>query len=315
MTVPYYHNTALEKWVHDLLERRKPDRVFIYSSAMAQYVRSSDYPSLHRIMDFVDVDSEKWFDYAKKMRWPKNWLLRREGRTLRQFECAVAAEVNRSLLCTAAEAELFRSLAQGAANRVSYVSNGVDCDYFSPDRDYPDPYGLTGPTLVFTGAMDYWANVDAVTFFANLVLPLVRKRVPDARFFIVGSNPTSEVRALANGSEILVTGRVPDVRPYLAHARVVVAPLRIARGIQNKVLEGMAMGKIVVASPQAMEGINAEPAREILVADGAEAFANSVCRAVAGDLGVEIGRHARERIVADWDWSASLRNLCAFVDA
>ncbi|HUN51436.1 MAG TPA: glycosyltransferase, partial [Candidatus Sulfotelmatobacter sp.] len=218
-------------------------------------------------------------------------------------------------LCSAAEADLFRSLAADAGGRVGYVPNGVDCDYFSPERDYPNPFEAPGPRLVFTGAMDYWANVDAVSFFAAAVLPLVRRRLPDARFYIVGSNPTAEVAALADGSSVLVTGRVPDVRPYLAHADVVVAPLRIARGIQNKVLEGMAMGKAVVASPQAMEGIDAAAAREVLVADGPEALAEAVCRAVDHEAGAALGRHARQRIVADWDWSASLKRLGAFVDA
>jgi sugar transferase (PEP-CTERM/EpsH1 system associated) len=314
MTVPYYRDGTLDAWVRDLVGRRNLDRAFIFSSAMAQYVGRREYPTLRRIMDFVDVDSEKWFDYAKKMRWPKSWIFRREGRTLRQFERAVAAEVDQILLCTAAEADLFRSFAPGVAARVNYVPNGVDCDYFSPDREYPNPYDAAGPVLVFTGAMDYWANVDAVTFFAGHVLPLVRKRLSGARFYIVGSNPTSEVRALANGSDVVVAGRVPDVRPYLAYARVVVAPLRIARGIQNKVLEGMAMGKVVVASPQAMEGIDAEAMREILIADGAEAFAESVCRAAAGDADPQIGRNARNRIVADWDWSTSLGKLATFVD-
>jgi sugar transferase (PEP-CTERM/EpsH1 system associated) len=271
--------------------------------------------ALHRIMDFVDVDSEKWSDYARRMSWPRSWIYRREGRLLRRWERQVAATFDRVLLCTSTEADLFRGIAPDSTARVNHVPNGVDCEYFSPERDYPNPYDAGQTVFAFTGAMDYWANVDAVQFFVASVLPQLRQRVPDVCFVIVGSNPTAEVEALANGSDVIVTGRVPDVRPYVAHARAIVVPLRIARGIQNKVLEGMAMAKPLVVSSQALEGIKAEVGSEILIADNASSFADALCLLVSGSAEADLGANARKRVLGEWEWSASLRQLGAFVDA
>lgn len=157
--------------------------------------------------------------------------------------------------------------------------------------------------------MDYWPNVDAVTWFAREVLPRVRKEVPRARFYVVGSRPGNAVQALA-GEDVVVTGRVPDVRPYLAHAVVVVAPLRIARGIQNKVLEGMAMGKAVVATPQALEGIAAQPGQEVCVAEDAQAQADLVLRLIRDSAeSRDIGSAARKLVATSYTWAPNLARL------
>jgi glycosyltransferase involved in cell wall biosynthesis len=164
--------------------------------------------------------------------------------------------------------------------------------------------------VVFTGAMDYWANVDAVCWFAEAVWPALSAAHPAAVFYIVGARPEARVRALAGLPRVVVTGAVADVRPYLAHARLAVAPLRIARGIQNKVLEAMAMARATVVSPQALEGIAARPGEEVAVADGAGEFLSRCAALLADPARAEVlGRRARARVLADYGWDAHLARL------
>ena len=179
------------------------------------------------------------------------------------YDREVAARADASLLVSDAEAELFRRLAPESAAKIHAVANGIDCDYFSPAHTFERPFKPAGPAYVFTGTMDYRPNVGAVVWFANEIFPRIRAEQAGATFTIVGSKPAKEVAALENRDGITVTGRVADVRPYLAHADVVVAPMRIARGIQNKILEGMAMAKPVVPAtpaPEVPSGANALPA-------------------------------------------------------
>jgi glycosyltransferase involved in cell wall biosynthesis len=163
--------------------------------------------------------------------------------------------------------------------------------------------------------MDYWPNIDAVIHFSRAILPQLRQHIPDVSFCVVGSNPKPEVEALRADMGVVVTGRVPDVRPYIAHARAIVAPLRMGRGIQNKVLEGMAMAKPVVASPEAVTGINAKVGTEILVADGPVQFGDAIRKAIDVKAGAELGKNARLRVLADHDWSTSLNQLGAALNA
>ena len=162
--------------------------------------------------------------------------------------------------------------------------------------------------------MDYWPNRDAVIWFAREVLPLLRTRGVAVQFVIVGSNPAADVRQLAQDDDVIVTGRVPDVRPYLAHADVVVAPLRLARGVQNKVLEAMAMARSLVVTPQALEGIDADPGTHLQVADSADAFARSVAALLRDPAAAGMGRRARARVVQSYGWAGNLAQLDAIVD-
>jgi sugar transferase (PEP-CTERM/EpsH1 system associated) len=219
-----------------------------------------------------------------------------------------------SLFVSPAETQLFASLAPEAADRLHAVNNGVDTDYFSPERPYENPFPAGTRALVFTGAMDYWPNIDAVTGFAATLMPRIRSSFPDASFWIVGSNPSVAVRELASQPGINVTGRVPDVRPYLAHAAAVVAPLRIARGIQNKVLEAMAMARAVIATPQAAEGIEAQPGRDLLVPPTPEAFIEAVAQALRGDAQAAMGAQARSYVLATYHWQKSLYKLDLILD-
>ncbi len=204
-----------------------------------------------------------------------------------------------------AEAELFTRLVPGCAGAIRGVSNGVDHRYFDPALHHAPVFDVTLPTYVFTGTMDYPPNVDAVTWFATEILPAIRRTVPAAQFYIVGSNPTPDVQRLARTPGVFVTGRVPDVRPYVAHATAGVAPMRIARGIQNKVLEAMALARPVVLTPDALEGIDAEPGRDVILADTADRFAAACRRLAAGDVD-GIGAAARRCVLRHFDWAVTL---------
>jgi sugar transferase (PEP-CTERM/EpsH1 system associated) len=215
---------------------------------------------------------------------------------------------------TVAEADLFRAKAPECAARVWSAQNGVDTAYFAPDAARATPFAADEDAIVFTGAMDYWPNVDAVCWFAHEVLPAIRAARPQAHFHIVGMQPAPTVQALARLPGVTVVGRVPDVRPYLQHARVVVAPLRVARGIQNKVLEAMAMGRPVVVSASAAEGLTAVAGVELDVAEDAGSFAARTIQAMEEERGAALGAAARTRAVADYDWAANLAPFARLLD-
>jgi sugar transferase (PEP-CTERM/EpsH1 system associated) len=303
LSLDYYRDAALARWVDQTVAAHKIERVLTFSSAMAQYAEK--YPQARRVVDFCDVDSDKWRQYADKKSWPMSWLYRHEARQLLDYERRVARESDASLFVSAPEADLFRQLAPESDSKIGFFNNGVDTDYFSPDLAHASPYGAGERALVFTGAMDYWPNVDAVQWFADEVFPQLQVRVPELRFYIVGSRPAPAVQALAQKSGVVVTGTVPDVRPYIAHAQVAVAPLRIARGIQNKVLEAMAMATPVVVSPQALEGIDAVPGTELVLADGADAFVTAVTDLLARQEN-PMGRAARAKVERQYSWPSNL---------
>lgn len=311
LTLPYYRNAGLQHWVNDLLANHPVKRILVFSSAMAQYVIHAD--DMQRVIDFVDIDSDKWQQYAESKRWPLSWLYRREGKLLLRYEREVAKEFDTSLFVSREEAALFKQFSPESAKKTGYFSNGVDTDYFSPEREYPNPYPEGEQALVFTGAMDYWPNVDAVRWFAEETFPAVHSALPQTRFYIVGSRPTAVVCELARLPGVTVTGTVADIRPYLAHARLAVAPLRIARGLQNKVLEAMAMAKTVVASPQAAEGIQAAQGNELHVAANAEEFGQKILTLLAEKMCDKMGKAARARILADYDWDSCLAQVDALL--
>lgn len=307
LSLPYYRDKGLADWVRGAAQRERIRQAVAFSGPMAQYFDSLQLDQA--IVDFCDVDSAKWSQYAVGRPWPLSWLYRREGARLLTFERKAAGAADRSLFVTEAEAALFQRAAPEVAQKVAVMQNGVDAHYFSPDTGFDSPYAPGGPIVLFTGAMDYWPNIDAVSWFAKSILPLVRARFGDVRFWIVGMNPSPAVLELA-GEGVTVTGTVPDVRPYLAHANVVVAPLRIARGIQNKVLEAMAMARPVVLSAAPAVGLAARDGRECLVADGEDAFADGVVQLLAdADRGQAMGQAARECVLGNYSWQAHLSLL------
>ncbi|CAN5395278.1 TIGR03087 family PEP-CTERM/XrtA system glycosyltransferase [soil metagenome] len=307
LTNRYYQDAGLARWVAQTAAEQALDASVVFSSSMAQYAQA--LPAVPMLVDFVDLDSAKWTQYAEQHRWPMSWIYRREGERLLGFERTVASQAQRSFFVTENETALFRERAPECAGSVEAMNNGVDATYFAPDANRESPFPQDVIPLVFTGAMDYWPNVDAVTWFAQESLPALRAVWPRLRFFIVGRAPTAAVQALASDA-VVVTGTVPDVRPYLQHAAAVVAPLRLARGIQNKILEAMAMARPVVASQSCAESIDATAGIEFLAAASADEFASQVGELLkAGERADQIGQAGRQRVLARYSWDAHLSGI------
>lgn len=310
LSATFYHDRGLAAWVRRTLRKIEPEAVFVCSSNMAPYVLGRTAKAKVALCDLADVDSEKWRAYADTGRGPMRHVHRREWRRVAALEGRIARELDWSTFVSAEEAALFRTQRPAEAGKIRAVPSGVDFAYFDPAIAQDPPYPTDRLNFVFTGTMDYPPNVDAVRWFARDILPIMRRSAP-ANFHIVGSSPSAEVRALA-GDGIFVTGRVPDVRPYVAHATAAVAPMRIARGIQNKVLEAMAMGRPVVVTPDALEGIDAVPGRDLLLGDGAEAFA-ARCLESARPESAAIGAAARHLIERSYSWAGRLRGFDALL--
>jgi sugar transferase (PEP-CTERM/EpsH1 system associated) len=261
------------------------DRILVYCSSMAQYSGLGRLKDCSCITDLVDVDSQKWFDYATSARLPFRWLYQLEGRRVRRLEQELADRSQAVTVVSDAEADLLRTFCPGA--NVQTVPNGVDLDRFSAgfesggnDRQREVP---ATQECVFIGALDYRANVDGVTWFCREVWPAVHARFPQARFRLVGRRPTPQLQRLARLPGIDLVGEVSDVQPYLTRARLVVVPLRIARGIQNKVLEALAAGKPVIASPQALEGLDLVAGEQAYRADTASEWVHSITTLLTSD--------------------------------
>lgn len=283
LSLPYYRNAKLQEWVDSICGSHKIDTVMVLSGAMAQYVSRHLNDDNRSVLDLEDVDSDKWQLLAKEHGWLLGWVLNRESVRLLHFERAMAQKFDITLFVSRKEAELFKSKAPEVAQKTRFRTQGVDSNYFDPSHEYENPYGENAKVLVFTGAMDYWPNSDAAIWFAKKVIPKIRLEVPSVRFYIVGMNPTRKVRALARDPSIIVTGGVPDVRPYLAHATAAALPLRIARGIQNKMLEAMAMKKPILATPNAIYGIELCPGFSPLVSATAEGLAEKAISLLNSD--------------------------------
>jgi sugar transferase (PEP-CTERM/EpsH1 system associated) len=305
LSLPYYQNAEVQAWINARVEEHNISHLLVFSAAMAQYVLAPDLPFERRVIDFVDIDSDKWQQYALQKRWPMSWLYRREGELLLNYEREVARQFDAGLFVSSTEAAMFRELAPESAHKVGFYNNGVNSAYFAPDEALPNPYAEEERVLVFTGAMDYWPNIDAVTRFAREIFPQMREREPALHFYIVGSSPTSGVTQLASLPGVTVTGRVEDVRPYLQYALAAVAPMHIARGVQNKVLEAMAMEKPVIVSSKGLEGIDALHGEHVLLADTAAEYV-ACLQQVLDDVHPKMGQHARQRISRHFNWDENL---------
>ncbi len=300
----FYRYRAVQRRVDELLQQHAIGDVFCFSSPTAQYV--DRYPRLRRYMDFVDMDSYKWRQYRETHRPPLSWLFGAEYRRLLARERQVAATFRASWFVTPEERALFLAESGAAQATCGYFRNGVDRTYFDPGLEFASPYAPGERVIVFTGAMDYHANVDAVCWFADEVFPALRERSPALTFCIVGQRPAPRVQALARRVGVQVTGRVADVRPYLRHAALAVAPMHIARGLQNKVLEALAMGRTVVCSPQALEGLAGDALLGQLQATGPDEFVACCERYLATPLPAA---GAVAYVAAHYDWERNLAVL------
>jgi len=299
VTEGYFASRAMRRLLAEETAREPFGLVFAYCTSALPYAVA--VPAARRVIDLVDVDSAKWAAYAESARWPKSWLFRREAAGVRALERRAAAEFDAALLVSPAEV----AVADGPADKLIAISNGVDLDYFAPAGAPSQP-----PSVVFTGQMDYRPNVEGVCWFVQRVWPGLRQAAPELTFQIVGRSPAKAVQDLAAQPGVIVTGAVPDVRPYLSAATAAVVPLRIARGIQNKVLEAMAMGRAVVASPAALAGLDVHAGRELLQADAPDQWRDHIV-ALLREPGRRdgLGAAARACVAARYTWSARLEPL------
>ena len=310
LSLGYYRDAGMKAWVADTIASQKIDATVVFSSAMAQYALPTGAAGGSTLLvDFVDVDSAKWAQYAGQHHWPMSWVYEREGRCLLAYERALAQRARRSFFVTDSEAALFLRLAPECRQVVQTMGNGVDARFFSPDPARLTPFEGDQQAVVFTGAMDYWPNIDAVTWFAANVVPLLRQSWPRLCFYIVGRSPPPAVCALASDA-VVVTGTVADVRPYLQHAAVVVAPMRVARGIQNKILEAMAMARPVVAAQDCVDAIEAESPAELVAATSAHQYAQVISTFLQQPShAADVGAAGRQCVLRRYSWDAHLAGI------
>jgi sugar transferase (PEP-CTERM/EpsH1 system associated) len=301
LSVAYFRSGRLRQRLRELARTMPFDVVVTFSSSMGQYAAAAGGSPL--IADFVDMDSRKWAQYAAASRWPLSWLYATEAQRLLHHERWLALRAHCALVRTEAEVEDCRRLIPDA--RFEVLANGVDLDYFKD-------HGSRSPSsrIVFTGVMDYFPNIQAVTHFCDVVFPLVRRDLPTATFTIIGSRPTRKVRILSERPGVRVTGHVPDVRPHLREAAVAVAPLLIARGVQNKVLEAMAMATPVVTTSAVLRGVAAPEGEGVLVGDTPEAFARSILEVLNNPMRArELGLRGRRFVETHCVWDVKLSRL------
>jgi sugar transferase (PEP-CTERM/EpsH1 system associated) len=307
ITTAYFGSPAIARWVKALVKSRPIDRAIVYSTAMAPYILdSSGFDPARVVFDMQDVDSDKWRQYAATARWPERWIFQREAKKLLDLERLSAAKFGVTTLVSSHEAASFCGMAPESASRICALNHGVEL--------HGTPGGLSNPfppgeiPIVMTGRMDYRPNADGAAWFANEVMPHIVPALPHARFYIVGANPVRSLRRLA-GPRIVVTGQVDDVRPYVWHAAVAVAPLKMARGVQNKVLEAMAMLKPMIATPEATRALAVTSGVELWIESTPLRFAAAVVHAMSAENREEVALRGREYVERNYDWQKNLTAL------
>lgn len=309
LSAGYFYRKSAQKVVDDLVQRIQMDALLCFCSPMAEYVYKTKTDiissSLVKVMDLVDVDSDKWRQYSQKCRWPMNWVYRLESALLKRYEENVVTFFETTFLVSAAEAETLRTQV-GYPEKVASVANGVDLDYFGPGK-----LERNNCRIVFCGAMDYYPNIDAVKWFVQEVFGGIKSEFPEAEFIIVGGGAGEDVKALEQTPGVRVTGRVEDVRPYVQGAALSVAPIRVARGIQNKVLEAMAMEVCVLSTPEAFEGIEADQDKDLVVASSetSEYLIAAVKLLRDPDLRRKIEKQGRKLVEQKYGWPGRLSAL------
>jgi sugar transferase (PEP-CTERM/EpsH1 system associated) len=297
-----FSSLQLRKTIRAWTAQTRFQAVVVSASSLAPYLRRDGLETTRAFVDLVDVDSQKWLDYAAASRPPQRWLYRLEAARVRKLEAGLPRWAKAVSVVSGVEADIYDSFAGPGSATVA--TNGVDLEYFRP-TDRP-----LETACAFVGAMDYLPNVDGVLWFAQNVWPALRASFSNAEFRIVGRKPASSVQTLSRVPGVVVTGSVPDVRPFVSAVSVVVAPLRLGRGVQNKVLEALAMGKAVVASPNAMAALQTEPGRHLLKASTATEWIDAVgglfrnaarCR--------ELGVAGREYVERNHHWEQCLEPL------
>jgi polysaccharide biosynthesis protein PslH len=298
----YFRTSRLAQRIEQTWRSSSYAGVIVHCAFAAQY--ALPLQGGFRIMDYGDLDSAKWSDYAQHRCFPLSAAYALESAKLRRFERVVAESSTHCTFTTRGESEAFREL--GVAKPVTVIPNGVDATYFQ--RQTPAP--ADSKVIVFLGRMDYFPNIDGICWFARKMFGTIRSRVPGAELRIVGSNPARAVRRLAEIPGVTVTGFVKDVRPYLSAAAVAIAPLRLARGTQNKVLECMSMGIPVVTTQEAARGIQANEGEQLAVAKTPAEFVQLTVELMSNPARrYQLGEAGRTQVASAHQWPGSMRIL------
>ncbi len=301
-----FASKALTRLLRQWTAEVRFDAVVASSSALVPYLQDAALRQVPKVVDLIDVDSQKWLDFAAACRPPKKWLYRLEAARVRKLERGLAGSARAVAVVSRAEADVYDSFTRVGAATVA--TNGVDLDFFAPVACEQQP------ALAFVGALDYRPNEDAAVWFTREMWPAIRARVPNAEFRIIGRNPSPAVRALRSVPGVNLAGQVPDVRPFVASASVAVVPLRLARGVQNKVLEAMAMAKAVVAAPPALAALGTEVGTHLLSASAPQEWVDSVCGLLADPVRrQQLGVAARQYVERHHHWERCLHPLVAAI--
>lgn len=297
----YFYSPALARRIAEEVRSGGYDLIFVHCSSVAPYVSRLSAPL--KVLDFGDMDSQKWREYARYRPFPLSLVYGLEALKLERTERLLAAQFDLCTCTTAAELRSLRALT--TASPSDWFPNGVDADSFRPAQDGYDP-----DLVAFVGRMDYFPNQQAVLGFCRDTLPRLRARRSGLRFQIVGADPPPHIRALQDLPGVEVTGSVPDVRPFVTRAALTVAPLAIARGTQNKILESMAMGVPVVCSTQAAGGVDAVPGEHLLTADSSDEYVTAILSLLESPARrSELAAAARARVLSHHSWPSSMRRL------
>jgi polysaccharide biosynthesis protein PslH len=302
----YFYSPELADKVRNLLATKSWDLIFVHCSSVAQYVEHVD--DVPKILDFGDMDSQKWLEYANYKPFPLSMGYRLEGTKMLAAEKRLARRFDLCTATTRAEWQTLNDYGTGAPT--DWFPNGVDADFFAPTDGLYD-----ADTISFIGRMDYYPNQECMSRFCAQTWPLLEAARPAMKLLIVGADPSPAMRELGNLPGVTVTGSVPDVRPFIRGSALMVAPLNIARGTQNKILEAMAMGVPVVTSSIAAGGVDAEAEKHLLVADTPQACADAILRIV--DNPAERQRLAvagRERMQSHHAWTRSMVRLDGIIE-
>ena len=318
LTFGFFYSRGFRSAVAQKLESNSYDIILSFCSSTAFYFVSDQLKlpaKPYSVVDFIDIDSVKWGEYAKMARGSlieriKGVIFRREHRLLGAWEQRITDTFDQVILTTSVEKDRLETMNPVLAGKIRVLQQGIDLDYFSRSQvEFDDSQTLNAtPTIVFTGQMDYLPNIDGVVYFYHNILPLIREKIPTATFQIVGRNASPELAQVCKTA--VITGEVPDIRSYVAAATVFVAPLRLAFGVQNKVLEAMALSIPVVCTSRVAQGLSAEVGRDFLVADEPELFAEAVLQLISGrKQAAELASNGLRYVQKEHNWA---RNVASF---
>lgn len=301
----YFHSFAMKKKIRELTNQHQFDLIFVHCSSVAHYVANIE--GIPKILDFGDMDSQKWLEYSVFKPFPLSWVYKLEGIKLERVEKQLARKFDYSSCTTRAEHETLVSYK--ATQNTFWFPNGVDTSYFHTQEQYDHNQ------ICFIGRMDYYPNQEGMFEFCEKVWPKLSAKKPELKLVIVGANPSDKVRELETLQNVKVTGSVPDVRPYVLNSALSIAPLNIARGTQNKILESMAMGVPVICSQQAAGGIDAVEDVHMLVARNTDEYVDKILDVTANEnKRQQYSEAGRQRVLTNHNWSHSMRRLDELIE-